>query len=210
MLLKPKNWEKFQHYKDRLPPWIKLHRELLTDRAFMQLPIASKALAPLLWLLASESKDGTFDASDEELMFRLHVTAKDLQGVQPLIDKGFFVVASPALADCTQVATPETETERETEKTLSGKPDLKSPALEVLNFLNEKTGRNYRPVDANLEKIKARLKDGATVDELRQVVAKKCREWGADEKMNQYLRPATLFNREKYAQYQGELLRVDQ
>lgn len=207
MKLKPKNWEKFQHYKDRLPPWIKLHRELLTDRAFMQLPIASKALAPLLWLLASESKDGEFDASDEELIFRLHVTAKDLQGIQPLIDKGFFIVASKALADCQQDATPETERETETETTSSGKPDLKTPAIEVLNFLNQKTGRNYKPVPANLEMIAARIKDGATVDELRMVVAKKCREWAADEKMNEYLRPATLFNRTKFAQYQGELLK---
>ena len=207
MILKPKNWEKFQHYKDRSPPWIKLHRELLIDRDYMMLPIASKALAPLLWLLASESKDGAFDASDDELIFRLHVTAKDLQGLRPLIDKGFFIVASAPLADCEQVARPEGEVEGETDKrtTLSGKPDLKTPAIEVLNFLNQKTGRNYRPVPANLEMIAARIKDGATVDELRMVVAKKCREWAADEKMNIYLRPKTLFARTNFAQYQGEL-----
>jgi hypothetical protein len=115
MKLKPKNWEKFQHYKDRSPPWIKLHRELLIDRDFMMLPIASKALAPLLWLLASESKDGAFDAGEEELIFRLHVTAKDLQGLKPLIDKGFFIVASGVLAECKQVASPEREGEREGE-----------------------------------------------------------------------------------------------
>ena len=44
--MKPKNWSHFQHYKDRCPPWIKLHKELLNDRAFMTLPTASKALAP--------------------------------------------------------------------------------------------------------------------------------------------------------------------
>lgn len=124
MILKPKNWHEHQHYKDRSPPWIKLHRKLLNDRDFMMLPIASKALAPLLWLLASESKDGAFNASEEELIFRLRVTAKDLQGLKPLIDKGFFVVASGALADCQQVATPETERETETQlEALSGKPD---------------------------------------------------------------------------------------
>ncbi len=63
MLLQPKNWAVFQHYKDRCPPWIKLHRDLLNDRSYMRLPIASKALAPMLWLLASESKDGVFDGS---------------------------------------------------------------------------------------------------------------------------------------------------
>jgi hypothetical protein len=38
------------------------------------------------------------------------------------------------------------------------------------------------------------------------VIAKKCREWLHDEHMNEYLRPATLFNRTKFAQYQGELV----
>lgn len=117
MLLQPKNWATFQHYKDRCPPWIKLHRDLLTNREFMRLPLASKALAPLLWLLACESKDGVFDASTEELEFRLHLTTKDIQaGLKPLISNGFFIVASGVLAECLQVATPERETERETEK----------------------------------------------------------------------------------------------
>ena len=116
MLLKPKNWAVFQHYKDRCPPWIKLHRDLLNDRVFMCLPLASKALAPLLWLLASESKDGTFDGSLDELVFRLHITPKDYQdGVKPLIDKGFFVVASGVLAECYQDAIPEREGEKERE-----------------------------------------------------------------------------------------------
>ena len=119
MLLQPKNWAVFQHYKDRCPPWIKLHRDLLNNRAFVCLPIASKALAPMLWLLASETKDGTFDASCEELMFRLHITQKDYSdGIKPLIDKGFFVIASGVLAERYQPAIPETEREgeKETEK----------------------------------------------------------------------------------------------
>jgi hypothetical protein len=117
MLLQPKNWAVFQHYKDRCPPWIKLHRDLLNDRVFMCLPLASKALAPLLWLLASESKDGTFDGSLDELVFRLHITPKDYEdGLKPLIHKGFFVVASGVLAECYQDAIPETEREGETER----------------------------------------------------------------------------------------------
>jgi len=116
MLLQPKNWAIFQHYKDRCPPWIKLHRDLLNDRAFMRLPIASKALAPMLWLLASESKDGVFDGSLDELVFRLHISPKEYQdGVKPLIDNDFFILVSGVLAERKQVAIPETETETETE-----------------------------------------------------------------------------------------------
>jgi hypothetical protein len=114
MKLVPKNWTVFQHYKDRCPPWVKLHRELLNDKEFMCLPVASKALAPLLWLLASESKTGEFDGSIEELVFRLRFTVKEVEaGLKPLIDKGFFLSASGVLADCLQGARPETETERE-------------------------------------------------------------------------------------------------
>jgi hypothetical protein len=117
MILQPKNWAVFQHYKDRCPPWIKLHRDLLNDRVYMCLPLASKALAPLLWLLASESKDGTFDGSQDELVFRLHITPKEYSdGVKPLIDKGFFIIASGVLAERYQLAIPETETETETKR----------------------------------------------------------------------------------------------
>lgn len=81
-------------------------------------------------------------------------------------------------------------------------------AMEVLNFLNEKADRSYKPVPANLDLIVARLKDGATLTELRQVVAKKTRDWKGDEKMGGFLRPKTLFNRTNFAQYQGELLKM--
>jgi hypothetical protein len=80
----------------------------------MGLPFASKALAPLLWLLASESKDGSFNAAIEELAFRLHAASKEIEaGLKPLIDKGFFVDASTMLAPCLHIAIPETETETE-------------------------------------------------------------------------------------------------
>jgi uncharacterized phage protein (TIGR02220 family) len=98
--------------------------------------------------------------------------------------------------------------------TLSGRPDdapvseklkaTKQEAIEVLEFLNEKTGRNYKPVDANVRMINARLKEYSIV-ELRQVVAKKTRDWRHDENMEKYLRPATLFNATNCAQYVGEL-----
>lgn len=82
--------------------------------------------------------------------------------------------------------------------------------LQILDFLNLKTGRRYRPVPANTKLITARLKEGATVNEMKQVVAKKCREWANDDVMAEYLRPATLFNATKFAQYQGELLAMEQ
>jgi hypothetical protein len=132
MLLQPKNWAVFQHYKDRCPPWIKLHRDLLNDRSYMRLPIASKALAPMLWLLASESKDGVFDGSLDELVFRLHISEKEYKdGVKPLIDNDFFVVVSGVLAERLQIAIPETERETETET----KKDKKTLGKRLANDL---------------------------------------------------------------------------
>ncbi len=90
--------------------------------------------------------------------------------------------------------------------TVGKNPDV---ASQVLEFLNEKTGRSYRPVKANLELIQARIREGASVQDLRAVVAKKCREWSGDEKMAQYLRPETLFGARKFAQYVGELVKVE-
>jgi hypothetical protein len=38
-----RNFERFQHYKDRNPPWIRLYGALWRDRAFFRLPDALKA-----------------------------------------------------------------------------------------------------------------------------------------------------------------------
>lgn len=115
-MLRIKNWSEFQHYKDRAPPWVKLHHSLLDNFEFHSLPVASKALAPMLWLLASENLDGSISDDLKEVAFRLRITANDVQtALRPLIDKGFVVSDSNVLADCKQCALPETETETETE-----------------------------------------------------------------------------------------------
>lgn len=96
---------------------------------------------------------------------------------------------------------------------MSGKSETlerRAAAKRVLTFLNEKTGRNYQPVDANIRMIEARLKEGATETQCRQVIVRKRRDWNGDQKMEQYLRPATLFNQTKFAQYQGELVKPEE
>jgi hypothetical protein len=115
-----KNWDSFQHYKDRCPPWVKLHKTLLDDFDYQCLPLASKALAPMLWLLASENMEGTIDACTKRLAFRLRWDEKDVAiGLDALIQAGFVIDASNTLATRLQPATPETETETETKKRAS-------------------------------------------------------------------------------------------
>lgn len=113
-----KNWTEFQHYKDRSPPWIKLHKGLLDNYDFQCLPVASKALAPMIWLLASEDLDGRVDCAPEKLAFRLRTNTDDVNaGLKPLIDAGFLIASlngdSKVIAPRKQVAVPETETETE-------------------------------------------------------------------------------------------------
>ena len=48
-----KNFERFQHYKNRNPPWIRLYNSLLDDYEYGLLPDASKAHLSAIWLLAS-------------------------------------------------------------------------------------------------------------------------------------------------------------
>lgn len=134
MTLTPKNWDNFQHYKHRSPPWIKLHRNLLDDMQYQRLPVASKALAPMLWLLASESHDGVIHRTPEEIAFRLRMTEKEvISAIKPLIDNGFFIEDSNMLAECVQDATTEREksrvrVEKEKEKEIDT-PDGVSPLV---------------------------------------------------------------------------------
>jgi hypothetical protein len=117
MPLRVHNWRAFQHYQSRRPPWVKLHRTLLDDYDFIRLPLASQALAPRLWLLASESTDGSLPDDPAKLAFRLHCSEVEItEAVNPLISGGFLeglLSASTALATRKQNLISETETEAE-------------------------------------------------------------------------------------------------
>lgn len=76
--------------------------------------------------------------------------------------------------------------------------------IEVLDYLNERANKNYKPVKANLDLIKARINEGYTKEDIFTVIDNKCSSWLEDKKMNEYLRPATLFNATNLAQYTGE------
>lgn len=97
--------------------------------------------------------------------------------------------------------------------TLRPKPAAKAKRVpkdprvaEVLEYLNRRTGRHYEPVEANVRLILARLAEpGRTVDQLKAVVDAKVTEWARDPKMANFLRPATLFSAENFAQYIGGL-----
>lgn len=65
---------------------------------------------------------------------------------------------------------------------------------DIVLYLNEKSGKNFRYSSRKTQDlINARLNEGFTVDDFKTVIDKKCAEWKGDQKMDQYLRPETLF-----------------
>lgn len=68
------------------------------------------------------------------------------------------------------------------------------PYEEIVQYLNQKTGKNFKHTSKVTQRhIRARLAEGFTVSDFKQVIDKKCSDWLRDQKMKEYLRPETLF-----------------
>ena len=81
---------------------------------------------------------------------------------------------------------------------LSCKPDC----VDVINHMNSVLGTKYKTsTKSHIQNISARLSDGHSVDDLKNVIDSKSKEWGGDPKMAQYLRPQTLFGASKFQGY---------
>ena len=112
--MKIKHWSKFQHFKDRKPPWIKVYRDILDDLYWHELdPLSSKVLV-MLWLIASEDFGNIPD--EKILAFRLRLSEKQtrecLNKLSRWLDQDDIGVISERYQD----DIPETETERETKR----------------------------------------------------------------------------------------------
>lgn len=82
--------------------------------------------------------------------------------------------------------------------------------VEILSYLNEKTGKNYsHKSEANKKLINGRMNEGRTVEDFKRVIDVKCEEWLQDEKMSQYLRPATLFSQKNFENYVNQKSKTD-
>lgn len=83
--------------------------------------------------------------------------------------------------------------------------DYVAESKEVLAFLNLKTSKQFREVDANLGPIQARLKSDVDVQACKTLIARKVRDWSTNADMVKYLRPETLFNKTKFETYLAEV-----
>ncbi len=81
-----KNWSEYQHYKDRDPPWIKLHFKMLTSRDWVVLNDSSRVLAIASMLIAS--RHGGKIPNDPEYIQRIAFLNKP-PDFKPLVKCGF-------------------------------------------------------------------------------------------------------------------------
>jgi hypothetical protein len=109
-----KNWSKFQHFKDRRPPWVKLYRDILDDIEWHELdPLAAKVLV-MLWLIASEDEGRIPDS--KTLAFRLRISEVKTKEIIIKLSHWLEHNDIELISSGYQVDLPETETETEREK----------------------------------------------------------------------------------------------
>lgn len=116
MTISIKNWEKFQHFKDRKPLWVKLYRELLDDIEWHELDALSAKTLVSLWLLASEN-DGNLPET-KTIAFRLRTTESSIKTTISKLSHWLIQDDISAISNGYQDDTPRALTERreETEK----------------------------------------------------------------------------------------------
>src|SRR5574342_989229 len=135
------DWRKYQHYKDRSPPWIKLHREqVLDDRRYRALADASKALLVDLMVLASED-EGRVKYDLPDLQYRLRRSPDDMVPIlEALAAARFIALPDPGqgdlLADASTVLPRGEERREETEKRRTGgNPQMREAKDQVARIL---------------------------------------------------------------------------
>jgi len=178
-MIRIKNWEKYQSYKDRKPPWIRFHRTILDDYVFQSMSADSRALLPMLWLLACENDDpksGKITYSIESVSWRLRIRNEIVtKSLRELQTSGFIEFSesrnesvTKPLRNRNETVTPETETETDTENYSCQQQQKKAAELIAMMFpvkggvweLTEKKLKEYQAtfpgIDCRAEAAKAR------------------------------------------------------
>ena len=91
----------------------------------------------------------------------------------------------------------------------SAKAKQQIPYKEIIEYLNKATNKNYKhTASGNKKLIKARWNENYTLEDFKKVIDIKVSQWKDDPKMQQYLRPSTLFN-SKFDNYLNEEMKED-
>ena len=112
-----KNWDRFQHFKDRKPIWIKLYRDLLDDLNWHELDGKSAKALVMIWLIASEELGKLPEI--KTLAFRLRMSEKETKEVVTKLSQWLEQDDINTISDVYQDDMPEKrreETDKEKEK----------------------------------------------------------------------------------------------
>jgi uncharacterized phage protein (TIGR02220 family) len=83
-------------------------------------------------------------------------------------------------------------------------------AIEVLTHLNRISGSRYQKSKTSLENIRARLREGYSVNDMMLVIDLKHEHWHDNDEQYQYMRPETLFGPKKFEGYLQSAVRWEQ
>lgn len=105
----------------------------------------------------------------------------------------------------TQVTIPGNSLVRDNQVTLTPTPSEKpsvnyTDADTVIDYMNSVSGKKYRHIKSNRDRVLARLGEGYSVEDCKTVVKKMWDAWKNTE-MEQYFRPETLFRPTKFEGY---------
>lgn len=76
----------------------------------------------------------------------------------------------------------------------NNKPSGLIPYDEIIEYLNQVTGRNYKVSQKAKQCIKARWEEKFLLEDFKQVINNMSAKWLSDPDMNRFLRPETLFS----------------
>lgn len=164
-----KNFDRYQHYKDRSPPWIKLYNDLLDDYAFGLLQDASKWHLLAIWLLASRSNN-KIPYDPKWVAKRINATgAVDLgilaQSGFILIDQALRGVAQDASAPQAKCLSREREETEERREETEEKDILVDPGFdEFWKTYPRREGSN--PKEPAKKLFRGAISKGAAIDEI--------------------------------------------
>lgn len=196
--------------------WIKLHRKIMEGEDWLSEPFTrAQAWVDLLLLanhapssvrkrgIAFEVGAGQVGYGEEKLATRWRWSRQKVRRfLKELMERGAIdrkpVQQNPKLSSLITIINYQeyqsNGTSNETTNETMNKNDKnKKHIVEVVEYLNEKTGKKFTPSGADtMRHIGARLNEGRTVEQLKQVIDTKTAQWKGTEQ-DKYLRPSTLF-----------------
>jgi len=156
--LSVKNFDRFQHYKDRNPVWIKLYNSLLDDYEFTNLPDASKWHMVAIFLLSSRY-DNKIPYDSKWIASKISIY--DDIDMDILLNSGMIVAYGN---DSNPLASGYPREEKRREKEEKNKEEYSSDFEKAWSLYPRRSGGN--PKKLAWKSWNARIAEGVTPEEL--------------------------------------------